>query len=148
MNKLIKVRCLESYADTFIIGNLYDAIQRSSERFDLVEDPLPTYFPKGKGEYCFNSYPFTYWEKLPFNTKVLSDDAIAKINMIVYCDYHKEICKILQIGSSDSNMIVVSSKRGWINKNSPTGRALFVYTEETRKATSEERKQYYKSLNP
>jgi hypothetical protein len=135
MEKLIKVRRL-TYDPDFNIGQVYDAYQRTSNSFDLIEDPKPIIFKDGVGEYDFSDD----WEKLSYNAKILSDGTVAKVGMLVYEDYLKEIHRIEKVKGKFYSIE--------IDKPSQILPGTNWTTEETclRKATPEERKQYYKLL--
>lgn len=155
MKKLIKVRRL-TYDPDFNIGQIYEAYQRTPNSFDLIEDPIPTVFKDGVGEYDFRDN----WEKLPYNTKILSDGTVARVGTIAHDINRRFTGTILKTISDDigfnrvgpsSNDIILSTPNtergwGWNASYSPTKFALYVYVSELRKATPEERKQYYKDL--
>ena len=110
-------------------------------------------------------YPCGYifrdnWEKLPYNTKILSDGTVARVGTIAHDINRRFTGTILKTISDDigfnrvgpsSNDIILSTPNtergwGWNASYSPTKFALYVYVSELRKATPEERKQYYKDL--
>jgi len=136
MKKLIKVRRL-TYDPDFNIGQVYNAYQRTSNSFDLIEDPIPTVFKDGVGEYDFRDD----WEKLSYNAKILLDGTIAKVGILVYENCLEETHRIEKVKGKFHSIEIDKPSRSRPSTNWTTLETFL------RKATPEERKQYYKLLN-